>query len=138
MVCSRPYVFLGYKNFSSINKAHTVFNALDIDITENIERIQRDVNGVSVKDYKLTRFACYLIVMNCDVRKPEVAEAQAHFAQMAVIIRDYMEKATQLERVTTRRWRTAFFIQRIFTIVSRSALISPNRQLNSSTLKLSS
>lgn len=34
----------------------------------------------SVADYQLTRFAAYLVVMNGDPRKPEVAAAQAYFA----------------------------------------------------------
>ena len=33
-----------------------------------------------VKDYHLTRYACYMVAMSCDGRKPEVAAAKTYFA----------------------------------------------------------
>lgn len=33
-----------------------------------------------VRDYHLTRYACYMVAMSCDGRKPEVAAAKTYFA----------------------------------------------------------
>ena len=78
---------LGYKNIRSltnaINKAVTVLTNLNIAVFDNIINIERNIDGNKTTDYKLSRFACYLITMNADVKKQAVAEAQAYFATLA-------------------------------------------------------
>lgn len=51
----------------------------------NAERLisrRREIGtgGRRREDFRLTRFAAYLIAMNGDVRKPEIADAQTYFA----------------------------------------------------------
>lgn len=104
---ARDYlVMLGYQNYNGfkkpINKAISTCMTLDIDVTDNFEQINRIIDGQSVKDYKLSRFACYLIAMNADGKKLEVAKAQAFFAAAAETIRRYVSDASQLDRVLVR------------------------------------
>lgn len=76
---------LGYSEMKSFNKViDRVVKALislSIPFRQNIIATNRNIDGVEIEDFKLTRFACYLAAMNGDTKKPEVARAQAYFAE---------------------------------------------------------
>jgi DNA-damage-inducible protein D len=97
---------LGYESFSSfenaINKAIQACTTLRIPILGNFTQVQREVNSKTVRDYKLSRFACYLTAMNGDSKKPQVAKAQAYFAAMAETVRKHLQKAENVERLLIR------------------------------------
>ncbi len=95
---------LGYDKFASfkkaIDRAIATCMTLELPIPENFEQLIEDGKVV---DYKLSRFACYLIAMNADVRKHEVAAAQAFFAVTAETIRRYIDNPEEVERVLIRK-----------------------------------
>ena len=76
---------LGYANMKSfkkvINRAIKTLMTLNIDQYDNIAAESREINDKEIQDFKLTRFACYIIVMNGDTKKEEVAKAQVYFAE---------------------------------------------------------
>lgn len=98
--------YLGYETWQSfqkaINKAMTTCNTLSIPIIENFCQVSREVEGKEVLDFKLSRFACYLVVMNSDSKKPSVAQAQAYFATLAGAVQNYIQEAEKVERLTVR------------------------------------
>jgi DNA-damage-inducible protein D len=95
---------LGYENMTSfqraINKAMTTCNTLNIPIMDNFLQVQAE--GRQGIDFKLSRFACYLTVMNADGKKPSVAMAQAYFATLAGAVHNYLEEANRVERLVIR------------------------------------
>src|ERR1017187_7422459 len=97
---------MGYETFAAfqkpINKATATCIALNIPIQEHFRQVDRIIDGETVPDFKLTRYACYLVAINGDVRKPEVAAAQAYFVTMAEAFRHYILDAENIERVQIR------------------------------------
>ena len=59
-------------NSNSIISDHFIDTNKMVDIGSNTKR--------EIQDYKLSRYACYLIVLNCDPRKKVIALAKAYFA----------------------------------------------------------
>ena len=59
-------------NSNSFISDHFIDTNKMVDIGSNTKR--------EIQDYKLSRYACYLIVLNCDPRKKVIALAKAYFA----------------------------------------------------------
>jgi DNA-damage-inducible protein D len=97
---------LGYQSLDTfrkvIQRAISACTSLNIEILDNFVQEKRQVNGKNVSDYKLSRFACYLVAMNGDPKKLEVAKAQAYFAAIAEAFRRYVENADEVERILIR------------------------------------
>lgn len=97
---------LGYAEYAPtlkpIQKAHQVMLSLDIDSSDHFRELYREIDGRKVKDFKLSRFACYLVSMNADVKKPQVAKAQAYFATLAEMFQTYIHDHEDIERVSLR------------------------------------
>ena len=97
---------LGYKDFKTfqraIDRAITACMTINIPHYENFIAEQRDINGDRQHDFKLTRFACYMVVMNADPKKPEVASAQVYFAEQTRKFELVVEKQEDFERLIIR------------------------------------
>lgn len=75
---------LGYDTWSkftdAINRAIESCKTNKVDVNEHFIEITRpSTGGRPGIDYLLSRYACYLIAQNGDVRKSEIAAAQAYF-----------------------------------------------------------
>ena len=72
--------FNGVINKAIINCKSSNYNVLDhFVITDKMVYIGSNTKR-KIQDYKLSRYACYLIVLNCDPRKKVIALAKTYFA----------------------------------------------------------
>ncbi|MCB6184271.1 hypothetical protein LIN78_12020 [Leeia sp. TBRC 13508] len=97
---------LGYESYASfsqvINKAISSCVQLGIQIPEAFETTVLDYNGKQVNTYKLSRFACFLVAMHADSKKPQVAKAKTALAAVADALVQQALDQSSLARLETR------------------------------------
>jgi len=97
---------LDYKDMNTfskvIDRATKTFITLGINHYDNITSELRDIDGKLCQDFKLSRFACYLVVMNGDPKKQPVAEAQVYFAEQTRRFEVYLQSSQELDRLLIR------------------------------------
>jgi DNA-damage-inducible protein D len=76
-----PMGYARWENFLvPINRARKTAANTGMDVTSNFRGSQKISSTKPGDDYELTRQAAYLVAMNGDPNKPEVAAAQVYFA----------------------------------------------------------
>ncbi|MBP5435995.1 DNA damage-inducible protein D, partial [bacterium] len=102
---------LGYERWENFEKA--IKRSMDscetagITVSDHFREVTKLImagKGAqrSVKDYMLTRYACYLIAQNGDVKKEEIAFAQAYFAVQTRKQELIEERISYIERSVAR------------------------------------
>jgi len=99
-------MLLGYESshaFSQvINRAISSCAQLGIQIMDAFVPGMCVVDGRTIPTYRLSRFACLLVVMHADDKKPEVAKAKIYFAALASALIDRAIGDEDLPRVEIR------------------------------------
>lgn len=97
---------LGYGNWASfravLNKAIASCAQLGINIADVFIPLTVLDGAKVINSYRLTRFACFLVSMHADAKKPEVAQAKVVLAALAdTLIQEKIQEGS-LERIEIR------------------------------------
>ncbi len=97
---------LGYETWASfqkvINKAMASCAALNVQIPEVFIPDVFLEEGKEVSTFRLTRFACFLVTMHADSKKPQVAQAKTVLAAIADALVEQRIQQDALERIEVR------------------------------------
>lgn len=74
-----------WRNFAAaIDRAMIAARNTEVPVQSNFVAVNKIVRvgfgDREIDDFELSRFAAYLVLMNCDPRKPKIAQAQAYFS----------------------------------------------------------
>lgn len=95
-VLMKSLAYESKQSFSkALNKAKQACLSLNIACEDHFVR---QADGT----HHVTRFGCYLVAMNGDSRKPEVAAAQAYFAAIAETFASHLEHSEGIDRLLIR------------------------------------